>query len=146
MSALCTQISILASLEKRRSRSSAAAIGHEFVLNGCPPQVQMRGIDALVRMPCDWGVAIFEEVIDDPLRNYFVRQCAIRRAGDLLMQAVDRGYARINRTGVKRLIDLGLTALLESGKGYRDNHPAHDLCGHLSEAVEAGCFDPLPDF
>jgi hypothetical protein len=94
MSAVSTQMTILHSLENRRSCSSAAAIGHEFILNGCPAHVQMRGIDALVRMPCDWGIAILEEAIDDPLRNYFVRQHAVRCVGDLLMQAVDRGYPR----------------------------------------------------
>jgi hypothetical protein len=145
MTALANQMTILSSLESRCSRASAAAIGHQFVLSGNPPQVQVRGIDALAAMPCDWSIGILEEVVNDPLRNCLVRQYTIRHLAKSLNQAVDRGYGRICRAGVNRLADLAVSASFAPG-GCQENRPAEDLCSHLLEAVNAGFLGQIPDF
>jgi len=138
-------IAVLHSLTSHRSRASAVAVGHHFVLNGVPPVVQMKGIEALSNMVCDWAVAILEEFITDPLRNYLVRKQATRQVSDLVIKAIERGYRGISRDGADQLTAQALEALSQEGTANREE-AVERLCGHLSRAVEEGCFGSLPDF
>lgn len=146
MTALATDMTVLYSLAARPSRSSAAAIGHQYVLNNCPPQVQIKGLSALSRMICDWSVAILEEFITDPLRNYLARQYAVRLAGHVLGKAVQRGYSEIDQKAVQELVGMGIRALQPNERGDGENPAAEILCSHLSQAIEKGCFGLVPDF
>jgi hypothetical protein len=139
---------ILDSLRHRPSRASAAAIGHGFVLNGAPPAVGMLGVDALCEMICDWSVAILEEAINDPSRNYGVRRHALERLCQLVMVSIDRGYTGIAKVTCSRLAHEA-EAELKVRKGqtdFQEIQAVEDLCGHLSQAVADGVFGELPDF
>lgn len=148
MSAPTFQGTVLLALARRPSRSSAATIGHEFVLNGVPPALQIRGLNALADMTCDWTVAILEEAINSPTRTCFVRHYALSLLGALLQRAIDQGYRRIGRDECRQLLraagaELGARCAAASSDEIA---PVEELCNHLSEAVAEGCFEELPDF
>ena len=73
MTTLAAPMPMLAALASRPSRASAAAIGHQFILNGEAPALRMRGLDVLGNMVCDWSVAILEQAIEDPSCGFLVR-------------------------------------------------------------------------
>jgi hypothetical protein len=148
MSRVNIQVSILESLLRSPSRASAAAIGCHYVLNGVPPGLQLMGVNALARMPCDWAVAILEEAINDPTREYHVRRHAIRELGDLLCTAIGHGYANITRRQCSRLAraaDRELTRQCAQGQN-REIRAVEELCSHLSQALADGCLGQVPDF
>lgn len=139
--------SILHSLTQRPSRSSAAAIGVKFVLNGQPAALRMRGIDALAHMVCDWSAAIFDEAIHDPSRGYLVRRHALKRLTELLSDAVQRGYHGLDARKLESLEERAREWLLCSRSGIdREGVATTELCNHLSQAVEQGFFGSLQDF
>jgi hypothetical protein len=142
------RVSVLQSLLRSPSRASAAAIGQNYVLNGVSPPLRMLGVDALAQMPCDWVVAILEEVILDPARGYDVRRHAILTLGDLLRTAIRKGYEGVNLDQCERwtrAADRGLTR--QCVRGAPGEIPAiEDLCGHLGQAVADGYLGQLPDF
>lgn len=143
MSTVAGPIEILSSLESRRSRASAAAIGHRYALSNVPPAVQIRAIAALREMVCDWSVAILEQLVENAEANPMVRLRALRTMADLLLIAVDRGYREISRAGVAEKLRQAGTNLDTS----TEECPATtDLACHLAAAIENGFFESLPDF
>ena len=142
------QMSVLDSLVRRPSRASAAAIGHEFVLNGAQPNLRHLGLDALDKMVCDWSVAILEETIDEPTRGFHLRQHAVTKLRDLVKVAIDRGYSAINSTAchqLARAAQAELRSQVVKGQVW-EIRAVEDLCDHLSQAVADGFFGELPDF
>jgi hypothetical protein len=101
----------------------------------------------LCEMICDWSVAILEEAINDPTRCYDVRQYAITKLGELLIEAVERGYSRITRQECFQLVSEA-KARLKAGKDDPcfEDQAVEDLCGHLSQAIADNFFGELPDF
>lgn len=148
MSAPSFQGTVLLALARRPSRSSAATIGHEFVLNGVPPALQIRGLNALAEMTCDWTVAILEEAINSPTRTCFVRHYALSMLGALLQRAIDEGYRRIGRDECRQLVrSAGVELGVRCAEGAPGEiAPVEELCNHLSQAVADGFFAELPDF
>ncbi len=148
MSVIAMQMSILHSLVRRPSRASVAAIGHECVLNGSPPVVRIRGLEALSSMVCDWSVAILEEAINDPRRGYVVRRYAIGRLCLLVKRAVRLGYAGITMQTCHQLENEALLAIRQTADqaGRCEIESVEALCNHLSQAVADGIFPELPDF
>jgi len=148
MSVLAVRMDVLEALMGRPSRSSAAAIGRQFVLSSSPPEARIRGLNALSGMVCDWSVAILEEAINDPSRGYLVRRYALTRLCGLVRKAIDQGYTGLIRSECDQLEFRAVMALsAEDGEtGRNENLPAEDLCCHLAEAVAAGLFGELPDF
>lgn len=139
---------VLRSLASRRSRSSAAAIGHNFILNGAPLPVALQAIDVLSTMVCDWTVAILDEAVSRPQANRLVRSRALTVLGKLAEEAVDRGYPRLTRADCRKLARVAQKAVNRNeGRMARNEIPAvEDLCDHLGEAVAEGIFPRLPDF
>ncbi len=139
---------ILHALTRRPSRSSAAALGHKFILNGAPPRLQLLGLEALADMTCDWSVAILEEAINDRTRRRQIRERALELVVGLLRIAVERGYRRIEEREIANLAELAGIRLLERCRRRVGGEDAavELLCSHLSEAVEEGRFGRLPDF
>ena len=103
MTMLTMPIPILDSLARRPSRASAAAIGNQFILDGPTPASQMRGLDALCDMACDWSVAILEETINDRALVYPVRKYALAKLQELTERAIDGGYSGLSKKGCHRL-------------------------------------------
>lgn len=146
MSALAMPNPILDVLASRPSRASAAAIGIHYVLNGVPPALRVRGVDALSKMVCDWSVAILEEAITEPNRGYLVRRHALMKLRQLVETAIARGYAGISRRDCARLASECLAILGQDGGSNRAKQALEDLCNHLSQAVADGHFGRLADF
>jgi hypothetical protein len=141
-------LAIINSLAGRPSRASAAAIGHEFVLNGAPPRLAVRGLDALSEMVCDWTVAILEEAVNDPTRAFLIRRQALLKLRDLLAGAVDRGYPHLDRSACHHLAREAMHELDDARDSDREceGRAIEDLADHLSQAVDEGYFKELPDF
>lgn len=139
---------VLSALTRRPSKASAAAIGINFVLNGAPPALRLRGIDALARMMCNWSVAILEETITDHSRPCLLRTYALERLGGALNDAIHRGYPRLSETDKLRLLNEARQALATIRDVTADDEiPAvTEMCNHLDEATRLGLFGELPDF
>lgn len=137
------EMNVLNLLTVRKSRASVAAIGHQYILADQMPQVQIKGIEALAGMVCDWSVAILEECISDPLKNYVVRRRALNCIESLLKTAVRRGYDRIGYAAIGRLAQ---TAMDTNGSNGQSCPALEGLCDHLSQAIADGHFGALPDF
>ena len=139
---------VLERLIGKPSRSSAAAIGHRFVLNGAPAELRGRGVNALCEMMCDWSAAILEMVIQDPTRGCLLRWHTLTRLSEVLERAIARGYPALSRKDCRRLAKQAWADLRRPiGAGQcQASRAAEDLCVHLSQAVEAGYFPDLSDF
>jgi hypothetical protein len=109
--------------------------------------LQLQGIDALARMVCDWGVAILDEAIHDPSRVHLVRRHALRQIGNLVAEAIRRGYRGIDGRTLVVLQDEAHRRLMQVDGGMdREEPAATDLCNHLSRAIEEGYFGQLQEF
>jgi hypothetical protein len=139
---------VLRSLASRRSRSSAAAIGHNFILSGAPLPVALQAIDVLSTMVCDWTVAILDQAISQTEGSRVVRRHALTVLGKLAEEAVDRGYPRLARADCRKLTRRAQMELnRDEGGVAQDEIPAvENLCDCLGEAVSDGFFPRLPDF
>ena len=150
MTTTAIQESVLCSLISHPSRASAAAIGHQFVLNGAPPALCLQGVEALSRMPCDWGVVILEQAVEDPSRPHSVRIQALKKLYALMRSAIARGYSYLTMPDARRLV-AEVEEHLRSQRGGQEEAPneipaLEELASHLCEAVAAGMFGELPDF
>jgi hypothetical protein len=117
-------------------------------LNDVSPELNIRGLNALGDMACDWTVALLEEAINDPSRGYSVRRHAIAKLGELLKRAIDQGYTKATKGRCRLLVGRAHVALkIQSNRGIC--HPiqeVEDLCDHLGQAVADGFLGQLPDF
>ncbi len=148
MSASPIRLGVLDALMRRPSRASAASIGQHFILNGAPPALRVRGLDAIGKMPCDWTVAILEMAINERRLGHLVRRNAINKLQELLLQAIDLGYCAVTQDECRQLTEAAQEILKAQDRiGEQGEIGAvEDLCGHLSQAVADGAFEQLPDF
>jgi hypothetical protein len=135
-------------LLRHPSRAAAGVIGQSLVLEEDLPAVQIRGLDILANMLCDWSVSIYESAINAPGRWFLVRRYALHKLVDLVHRAINCGYAGLSVTHCRRLERSARAALNRQkrlGRSGRIKSVA-ELCRHLKGAVAQGWFGQLADF
>ena len=137
---------VLSRLRARPSVASVVAIGHYHVLNGGPIRTALAGLEALAEMPCDWAVAILDQVITSPSRKLVVRRQAVSTLRFLLLEGIDRGYEGVTEQAVSRQANALQQALgRNSDLGPTACQVLDDLCDHLNRAIEEGLLGVLPE-
>ena len=145
MTSLAMSFMILNALRSRPSRASAAAIGHRFVLSEPPPLLARLAMDALANMPCDWSIAILEEIVNAKEKKKHIRRYAIHKLSEVLARAIEQGYPGINRKAARSLFRRA-KARLSSDFEAAENPDVEEMCNHIGEALDRGMFKRLPDF